>query len=222
MSYITYEYSIINFETSWILQKSLLFRKKLKIINNKKYRTLFNLAIILKHPCIYTSSFKRLDISTNFHMITKITNFHTIDRGGKISYHDPGQIICYCITDLLIYQSNLKIYLNILHSLIKNLLSLYKIKTSKFQFSHLPGVWLQNSKIASIGIKIINWFSMHGFSINLNINLKNIKNIHLCGIPEVNLINLIKLIYKISDNQIKHRLILTIKTNKYLLMLTKY
>nr|WDB00020.1 lipoate biosynthesis protein B [Cyanidium sp. THAL103] len=221
MSYITYEYSIINFETSWILQKSLLFRKKLKIIKDKKYRTLPNLAIILKHPYIYTSSFKKIDISSNFHMVMKIINFHTIDRGGKISYHDSGQIICYCITDLLIYQNNLKKYLNILHSLIKKLLSLYKIKTSQFESSHLPGIWLQNSKIASIGIKIINWISMHGFSINLNINLKNIKDINLCGIPRINSINFIKLMHKISDNQIKYRLILTIKTNKCLLMFNK-
>ncbi|XMD99009.1 MAG: lipoyl(octanoyl) transferase LipB [Candidatus Karelsulcia muelleri] len=170
------------FKVTWKYQKKLLniilnilfynryFKKKLKIIPNY--------LLIVEHYNVYTLGrrgfYKNLLFNKNKIPISKI------DRGGEITYHGPGQLVCYPI----IYMKNLSLeinkYLRLLEEVIIQLIFNFLIKGySKFPET---GVWVQNSKICAIGIKISRLVTMHGFALNVNTNLHYYNNIIPCGI----------------------------------------
>tara|TARA_B100000287_G_scaffold45896_1_gene41078 strand:+ start:204 stop:827 length:624 start_codon:yes stop_codon:yes gene_type:complete len=148
-----------------------------KIINNQKVKELI---WFLEHPSIYTggSSYKRSEILDNSIKLIKTK------RGGKITWHGPGQLICYLVIDLKKRDKDIRRFVNLLELSIINSLKEYKINS--FSDRKNIGIWskLNNKKvkIGAIGIRVKRWVAYHGFSLNISNDLNNYKKIVPCGL----------------------------------------
>src|SRR5215472_14075589 len=107
----------------------------------------------------------------------------SINRGGQATYHGPGQLMGYPIIDLRRCGQDLHKYLRWLERLLIDLLSDYGITAT--QRGSLTGVWVEDRKIASIGVGVRNWITMHGFALNVCCDLAALDHITPCGISNV-------------------------------------
>ncbi len=106
-----------------------------------------------------------------------------INRGGQATYHGPGQLIGYPIIDLRRCGQDLHRYLRWLEDLLVALLANYEIEAT--MHGGLTGVWVQDRKIASIGVGVRHWITMHGFALNVCGDLSPFNHITPCGIADV-------------------------------------
>ncbi len=158
---------------------------------------------VLEHNDLYTAgtSFNKREILDNTIKITK-TN-----RGGKITHHGPGQLICYFVIDLKKRDKDIRKFISIIEKTIIDTLLSYNIKT--FSDKKNIGIWYNNNnkveKIAAIGVRVRKWIAYHGFSINIKNDLKKYDAIIPCGIEDKGVTNLLKIKdqnYKNLDNEI--------------------
>lgn len=138
--------------------------------------------ILLEHPPVYTlgqgSNLKFLKFdreNTQF-------DVHTIERGGEVTYHCPGQVVGYPILNLRHYRQDLHWYLRQLEEVLIQVLALYGLSGDRLP--GLTGVWLQGRKVAAIGIKVSRWITMHGFALNVCPDLSGFEHIIPCGIAD--------------------------------------
>ena len=163
-----------------------------------------NLIWILEHEEIYTAgtSYNEKEI------IDKSINVIKTNRGGKITYHGPGQLICYFVIDLKKDKKDIRRFISIIEKSIIDTLSSYNIKT--FADKENIGIWHDNNnqikKVAAIGIRISKWIAYHGFSININNDLKKYESIIPCGIQNKGVTNL-KTIKDQNYNELDNKLI---------------
>jgi len=162
---------------------------------------------ILEHEEIYTggTSFNNNEI------LDKSINFIKTNRGGKITYHGPGQLVFYFVIDLNKREKNIKKLLTSIEKTIIDSLKDYNI--SSFADKKNVGIWFKQNngkidKIAAIGIKVKKWIAYHGFALNISNNLDVYKKIIPCGIRDRGVTNLKKIKnqnYKnIGSTLIKH------------------
>ena len=163
-----------------------------------------NLIWILEHEEIYTAgtSYNEKEI------IDKSINVIKTNRGGKITYHGPGQLICYFVIDLKKNKKDIRRFISIIEKSIIDTLSSYNIKT--FADKENIGIWHDNNnqikKVAAIGIRISKWIAYHGFSINISNDLKKYESIIPCGIQNKGVTNL-KTIKDQNYNELDDKLI---------------
>ena len=159
----------------------------------------------LEHNEVFTAgtSYKENEI------IDKSIKILETNRGGKITYHGPGQLICYFVLDLR-KKKDIRKFITIIEKTIIQTLKFYEIET--FPDKDNIGIWNNYNnevkKIAAIGIRVSKWIAYHGFAININNNLENYKKIIPCGISDrgvTNLKNIIDQDYSnLSDKLIKN------------------
>ena len=141
----------------------------------------------LEHNEVFTAgtSYKENEI------IDKSINILETNRGGKITYHGPGQLICYFVLDLR-KKKDIRKFITIIEKTIIQTLKFYKIET--FPDKDNIGIWHKYNnevkKIAAIGIRVSKWIAYHGFAININNDLENYKKIIPCGISDKGVTNL--------------------------------
>jgi lipoyl(octanoyl) transferase len=158
---------------------------RIERISKKKGRELI---WILEHPSIYTAgtSYKESEI------LDKSINVYKTNRGGKITYHGPGQLICYFVIDLNKRNKDIRKLINIIEETIIKTLKEYKINASPDRND--IGIWVKQNKkikkVGAIGIRVKKWIAYHGFSININTDLNKYNKIVPCGIKNKSLINL--------------------------------
>ena len=154
------------------------------IKNNKKN----DLIWILEHEEIYTAgtSYNENEI------LNKDINLIKTNRGGKITYHGPGQLICYFVIDLKKREKDIRKFITLIEKTIIESLSLFNINS--FGDPKNIGIWTDKDstpkKIAAIGIRVSNWIAYHGFAININNDLSKYQNIIPCGISDKGVTNL--------------------------------
>ena len=169
-----------------------------------------NLIWILEHEEIYTAgtSYNEKEI------IDKSINVIKTNRGGKITYHGPGQLICYFVIDLKKDKKDIRRFISIIEKSIIDTLSSYNIKT--FADKENIGIWHDNNnqikKVAAIGIRISKWIAYHGFSINISNDLKKYESIIPCGIQNKGVTNL-KTIKDQNYNELDDKLIENLISN---------
>ena len=143
---------------------------------------------ILEHDEIYTAgtSYEKSEI------LNKNINLIETNRGGKITYHGPGQIICYFVIDLKKRKRDIRKFITLIEKTIIESLSEFSIKS--FGDPKNIGIWLNHNqeikKIAAIGVRVSKWIAYHGFSINVNNDLTKYNNIIPCGIKDKGITNL--------------------------------
>ena len=141
----------------------------------------------LEHNEVFTAgtSYKENEI------IDKSIKILETNRGGKITYHGPGQLICYFVLDLR-KKKDIRKFITIIEKTIIQTLKFYKIET--FPDKDNIGLWHKYNnevkKIAAIGIRVSKWIAYHGFAININNDLENYKKIIPCGISDKGVTNL--------------------------------
>ena len=146
---------------------------------------------VLEHEDIYTAgtSFKENEI------IDKKIKIIKTNRGGKITYHGPGQLICYFVIDLKKGKKDIRKFISILEKTIIDTLKYYKINT--FPDKKNIGIWFNDNsnikKVAAIGVRVKKWIAYHGFSINIDNDLKKYNSIIPCGIKDRGITNLKKI-----------------------------
>jgi lipoyl(octanoyl) transferase len=113
-----------------------------------------------------------------------------INRGGQATYHGPGQLVGYFLLDLRHYRQDLHRYLRWIESLLIELLAQYDIGATTR--AGLTGVWVEERKIASIGVGVRHWITMHGFALNVSGKLTPFDAITPCGIANVTMTSIEK------------------------------
>ena len=130
----------------------------------------------LEHPSVFTAGRKY----KNDEILDKKIKLIKTLRGGKITWHGPGQIIFYFVINLNKRKKDIRNLIRQIENTIINFLKVYKIK-SRSDKNNI-GVWVKNKKIAAIGIKVTRWVAYHGFSINIKNDLNDYKKIIPCGL----------------------------------------
>ena len=143
---------------------------------------------ILEHEEIYTAgtSFNKNEILNK-----NITLIET-NRGGKITYHGPGQIICYFVINLKKHKKDIRKFITLIEKTIIETLLEFNIES--FGDPKNIGIWINHKKkvkkIAAIGVRVSKWIAYHGFSINVCSDLTKYNNIVPCGITDKGVSNL--------------------------------
>ncbi|QJC32762.1 lipoyl(octanoyl) transferase LipB [Enterobacteriaceae endosymbiont of Donacia semicuprea] len=187
--------------------------KKMKNFNLKRSNSTLDEIWLVEHIPVFTQG-KTYNISNILYYNHNIPIFNT-DRGGKITYHAPGQQIMYILIDLRRRKINIKNLIFILEKTIKNILLYFGIMTDDYH--HNPGVYINNKKIASIGIKISKGCSTHGIAFNINMNLLPFKYIKPCGFKKLKMTQLKNFISNIKIFRIKKLLI-----KEFILLIDNY
>ena len=154
------------------------------VINEKKPELLW----ILEHKAIFTAGTN----SRENEILNKKIKVIKTSRGGKITYHGPGQIIVYFVLNLNKRQKDIRRLIRNIEKCI--ILTLKDFKIESYNDHKNIGIWVnvnnEAKKVAAIGIRVKRWIAFHGFSINISNNLEVYKNIVPCGIYSKGITNL--------------------------------
>ena len=167
-------------------KKAVIFmEKRLDKIREGKARELIWL---LEHNDIYTAGSR----SKKSEILDKKIKVIKTNRGGKITWHGKGQLICYFVINLNKRNKDIRKFITNIEKSIINTLKEFKIKS--FSDRQDIGIWIKIEgkikKIAAIGIRVKKWIAYHGFSININNDLKKYNKIIPCGIKNKAVTNL--------------------------------
>lgn len=180
-----------DYKDTWEYQQELFTKIiDLKIQNRKEETTIQtpNYLLFVEHPHVYTLG-KSGDISnlllSEKQLKAKGATFYKINRGGDITYHGPGQIVGYPILDLENFFTDIHKYLRFLEEAIILTLAEYGLQSGRSEGE--TGVWLGVGtpfarKICAMGVRASRWVTMHGFALNVNVDLGYFDNIIPCGI----------------------------------------
>ena len=147
--------------------------KRVKNIKNRKAK---DLLWILEHPTTYTAGIR----SAKNEILDKKIKIIKTNRGGKITLHNPGQKIVYFVIDLNKKKKDIRKFITVLENSIIKFLNIYNLK-SKADKDKI-GIWVNNKKIAAIGVRVSKWIAYHGCSINICNDLNQYKKIIPCGL----------------------------------------
>ena len=181
LSHNILDLGISDYNDTWELQKKLQSKRILGEIEDH--------LLLVEHPPVFTLGKN----ASKQHIINNSEDVSIIqtDRGGNITFHGPGQLVCYPILDLNHYKRSITWYMRELEQLIIDVLGEYDIKASRKK--GLTGTWVKDKKIAALGVRISRWVTMHGFSLNINPDLNFYKNIIPCGIKEYGVTSMAKI-----------------------------
>jgi len=192
---------ITPYESTW---------NKMKVFTSNRVASTQDEIWITEHEAIYTVGLNRKDfkkpLRTNIAVLP-------VDRGGKITYHGRGQLIIYPLIDLERYQLTIRSFVTLIEKSIVSFLSRRDIKASaKIE---APGVYIENKKIASLGLRIKNHASYHGLSMNIDMDLSPFEAIDPCGFKNLQMTQLKTFTNDVSveaigfeiANDIKHQLL---------------
>ena len=155
-------------------KKAMIFlNKRVEAVKQGKKRELL---WILEHPTTYTAgvSFNKKEILDNNIKIIQS------NRGGKITLHNRGQKIVYFAINLNDRKKDIRKFINVIENIIIKFLKTYNIEAKKDKKN--IGIWVNNKKIAAIGIRVSRWVAYHGCSINISNNLSQYLKIIPCGL----------------------------------------
>ena len=166
---------------------------------------------ILEHHPVYTfgRSTRPSDwLGTDHILDTLGASLVRVNRGGAMTFHGPGQIVVYPILKVTDYATGPKLFVRLLEEVIIQLLSRWGIEGERIDKK--PGIWVmapQPAKIASIGIRIEQGISLHGFALNVDLDLAPFHYIHPCGLTDCRMTSMRDLgNTDVSLNTIKHQL----------------
>ena len=148
-------------------------------------------------------------------IIDKSIKIIKTNRGGKITCHAPGQLVCYFVLDLR-DKKDVRKFITVIEKTIKDTLNFFKIET--FSDKKNIGIWHKNNdqikKVAAIGVRVSKWIAYHGFAININNNLEQYKKIIPCGISDRGVTNLKEIKnqdYSDLENKLIEKFIINLK-----------
>ena len=182
---------------------------RLDDLNDKKCKELI---WVLEHNELYTAGTS----SKESEILDKSIKIIKTNRGGKITYHGPGQLICYFVIDLKKRKKDIRKFISTIEKTIISTLKYFNIETIADKKN--IGIWYKDKselkKVAAIGVRVKKWIAYHGFSININNDLNKYKAIVPCGINDKGVTSLEKInkqSYKNFDKKLIENFILNLK-----------
>ena len=172
---------LMDYQDAWRYQKVLLEH----IGRQRKIGAPVDDAMLLfQHPSVYTLGRGATVNNLKFDPTIQHSphQVHRIERGGEVTWHGPGQIVCYPILDLHNYKRDLHWYTTSLEESVIRALRTLGIDSGRSEVN--TGVWIGQNKVCAIGITASRWVTMHGFALNVNCDLSNYRHIVPCGIVE--------------------------------------
>ena len=173
-----------------------------------------NHLIFVEHPNVYTLG-KSGDINnlllSKEDLEKKEIQFFNTNRGGDITCHGPGQIVCYPILDLDNFFSDIHKYLRYLEEVVIQTLNEFGIKSERSPDE--TGVWIEPKqisarKICAMGVKASRWVTMHGFALNVDNDLSYFKNIIPCGISNKSVTSITnEIVNQVDKSDVKEKII---------------
>ncbi|BAU56105.1 lipoyl(octanoyl) transferase LipB [Mucilaginibacter gotjawali] len=199
---IAQDWGLIDYKEAWDQQEevfSAIVNLKTEIRNRKagtegdeyEEETLTpNYLVFCEHPHVYTlgkSGKPEHLLLDEKGLIEKQASYYPINRGGDITYHGPGQIVCYPILDLDNFFTDIHLYLRTLEEAV--ILTLAEFGLRAGRYPGYTGVWFDADndkarKICALGVRCSRWVTMHGLAFNVNTDLDYFKNIVPCGIDD--------------------------------------
>ncbi len=177
-------------------------------------RDLKGIILLLEHPPVITigsnRSIKNL-LTPEDDLAVLGIELISSNRGGDITLHGPGQIICYPVFNLKFFGKDLNLFVYNLEQVVINTIIPFGLNSRRVKKHR--GIFVEDKKIASIGLKVRKWISMHGFSLNVNIDLSYFKHILACGLkdyPQTSLSSLLK--RDITINDVKEHILKSFET----------
>jgi len=211
-----------DYQETWDYQAALLQEIVDLKINNRRNnlnQITPNYFLFVEHPHVYTLG-KSGDLSNLLlneeQLKEKGATFYKINRGGDITYHGPGQIVGYPILDLENFFTDIHKYLRLLEETIILTIAEYGLKGVRSKGE--TGVWLDVGtpfarKICALGIRSSRWVTMHGFALNVNVNLGYFDNIIPCGIKGKAVTSMeVELGEKVDQELVKKKILKHFKT----------
>ena len=203
---LTYcDLAFIDYKEAWNLQK--------EIFSKRASGEVEDFLFLLEHPNTYTlgkTAHKENLKGTEDYLKENQISVYDIDRGGDITYHGPGQIVGYPIVDLNNWFKDTHKYLRALEEVIIKTCAEYNLSCERNP--KYTGVWIEDRKIAAIGIKVSRWITMHGFAFNVNTDLNLFNGIIPCGIQDKSVTSLSKeLNREIETQDVKVKLLANFK-----------
>ncbi len=172
-----------DYKNVWDFQKNL----QQKIILGKQPDTL----LLVEHKPVYTMG-KNGNPDHVLQKRPRNTKIYQVERGGDITFHGPGQLVGYPIIDLHHYEKSISWYMRTLETMLIQTLGNFGIEGVLKE--GLTGVWVEDEKIAALGVRISRWVTMHGFALNVNTDLEYYEGIIPCGIFEYGVTSMQELI----------------------------
>ena len=160
-----------SYQPVWELQKELHAKR----VSGK----IPDVVLSVEHEHVYTFG-KNADTNNLLNSKPQNAEVVQIDRGGEVTYHGPGQFVCYPIIDLHNYKMSVSWYMRMLEDVVIDCLQYYGIESGRKE--GLTGVWVGDEKICAMGVRLSRWVSMHGFAVNINTDLDYYDGIIPCGI----------------------------------------
>lgn len=169
--------------------------------------------LLLEHPHVYTlgRNADRADILADRSWLeSRDAEVCECDRGGKVTYHGPGQLVGYPIVDLSPDRRDLRRYVRDLQEVLVRVLSDQGIDAVARHRTEEIGVWVGTRKIASIGVHVSRWITTHGFALNLSTDLSYFSAIIPCGLQGVEMVSVQELtgeapdLESVSDDVARH------------------
>lgn len=166
-SIIVRRLGVTDFETTW---------RNMQLFTAERTEATADELWLTEHPPVYTLGLNRKNVR-----MPSRTDIPVVltDRGGKITYHGPGQIIIYALLDLQRNRLNIRSLVSLLENTVIDLLASYQIPANAR--ADAPGVYVNDAKIAALGLRIKNNCCYHGLSLNVNMDLEPFKAIDPCG-----------------------------------------
>jgi lipoyl(octanoyl) transferase len=167
----------IDYSKAFELQRQLVAERKQGLIGDQ--------LLLLEHPHVVTlgRNGHREHLLASEEILSRAgVSFYPTDRGGDITYHGPGQLVGYPILDLREWKRDVVGYVRAIEQVIIDMLGEYGIAAGRIP--KLTGVWVEERKVAAIGVHISRWVTSHGFAVNVNTDLSYFQYIVPCGLTK--------------------------------------
>jgi len=179
------------------------------IVSSKIDRPLPDMLIVVEHQPVYTVGRGKLKTHNSFDedfIRSKGAEIFYVERGGDVTWHGPGQVVCYPIFNLKDRRLGLKEFVSLLEKAI--IITLKKFNLNGCQRKEMRGVWVGDNKIASIGLAVKKWISYHGVALNVSPDMSFFKWIAPCGLNDIKMISMQDLVKStVSILQVKKALL---------------
>ena len=165
----------IGYEEAFAWQRDLVERRKLGAIPDQ--------FLLVEHPHVITMgrNGRRENLLAREEVLARSgISFHYTDRGGDVTYHGPGQVVGYPVLDLRAWKRDVVAYVRGLEQVLIDALAAFGIRAGRV--ANCTGVWVEDRKIAAIGVHISRWVTSHGFALNVDTDLDYFRYIVPCGL----------------------------------------
>ncbi|MFQ3599071.1 MAG: lipoyl(octanoyl) transferase LipB [Chloroherpetonaceae bacterium] len=177
--------------------------RQTEMFERVKHQESLDTLFMVEHPHVYTlgsQTDKRHLLYTSEELEARGIEVFEVERGGDITYHGYGQLVAYPILNLHHFYLDAHRYLRDLEEVVIRTLKSFGVEAARKSHpnpkKNYTGVWVGNEKICAIGVKFSSWTTMHGLALNVNTDLSFFKGIVPCGISEMGVTSLAKVLGK--------------------------